>query len=211
MAAGKMENMMKRMGIWLLTGALYLTLPYFITALISGVEEEGQEQELLEARRIRVEYQRGTREMDINQYITGVLLGWGQWLDLENENQEMIKLLAIIIRTDICWHMREQWILEARELSHIYYSSQWFLARRGPQGQKEYELIEDCVLATSGKVLCEDGVCMEIDWYEESEALKPEGKQGISLATAREMTRQGSGYEEVLQHFYKESACLKIP
>lgn len=202
--------MMRRMGICLLAWATYLMLPYFITVFISGAEGETKRPEMLEARRIRVEYQRGAKEMDVNQYITGVLLGWNQWLDLENENQEMIKLLSVMVRTHIYRSMGECWILEAGELSYDYYGRRRFLAGRGADGQKAYELVEDCIRATAGQVLCKDGACMEISWYEESESLRQEGQQGISLATAREMTRQGKSCEEVLQYFYKDGVCVKL-
>ncbi len=179
---------------------------------LGGLLELGQggEEELVPIRRVSVDYELGTKEITINEYIAGVLCGYGKWLDLDRENTEMIKLLAVLTRTNIIVAMNDAYTVSAGELPFTYVGTETLTKNYGTEAADKWNYIMDCIKITDMEVLGKDGSISACPWYEASEELKEEKDRGISLATAREMTRAGKSYQEVLKYFYKEKEILKM-
>lgn len=182
------------------TIVLLITMIVVASCWPTGKEQPAREQE---KRRIVVTYELGTREILIDDYIAGVIGSFEKWADLDKENAEMVKVLAILVRSNIAYVMQEQYVIEAEKLPFKYDGGNSLVKNYGSGAAKKIAFINENVKATSGFIMKDESGFAYCGYYESTRALKGQNDTGLSLATAREMTRQGKNYEEVLKEFFE--------
>lgn len=154
-------------------------------------------------RRIVITYELGTREILLDDYIAGVICNFEKWADLDNDNAEMVKTLAVVIRTNVAWVMQENTVIEAEKLPFKYDGNNILVKNYGSDATKKIAFINENVKSTSGLILKDESGFVYCGYYESTRNMKGTNDTGLSLATAREMTRQGKNYEEVLKNFFQ--------
>lgn len=183
-----------------------------VASLISGTLEFGNSDldELSPIRRVSVNFELGSKEITIDDYIAGVLCSFGKWLDLDRENTEMVKLLSVLVRTNVISAMGQEYTIEADKLPFSYVGKDFLVINYGADADSQWNYIMDCVKITDTQVLSKDGNISVCPWYEANEQLKDENDSGVSLPAAREMTREGKDYKEVLKYFFKDLEITSI-
>ncbi len=136
---------------------VYLAVPVIVTMLATGVIEEDVSDELINGRRITVEYRNATRSTEIDQFIVMVLAGR---LEMSAET-EVLKAESVMIRTDIYRRMGDQMHITSKELAMPYYTKKQMESMWGDKYEENYNLLADCVAATSGIVMRYNGELIE--------------------------------------------------
>lgn len=136
---------------------IYMLVPFIMTTAITGVIEENLSDELVNGRRVAVQYKNASKSMDINKFIILVLASRFS----NSEEIEVLKAESVMIRTDIYRIMGEAMSIDSDDLGMAYMTEKQMKSAWGEQYQENYNLISDCVAATSGRLLSYNGQLIE--------------------------------------------------
>lgn len=136
---------------------IYMLVPFIMTMAITGVIEENLSDELVNGRRVAVQYKNASKSMDINKFIILVLASRFS----NSEEIEVLKAESVMIRTDIYRIMGEAMSIDSDDLGMAYMTEKQMKSAWGEQYQENYNLISDCVAATSGRLLSYNGQLIE--------------------------------------------------
>lgn len=136
---------------------VYLAVPVAITLSLTGVIEENVSDELINGRRVVVKYQNASKSTDINKFIIMVLAGR---FSLSSQI-EVLKAESVMIRTDIYRIMGDRMSIDSKELGMSYMTERQMKNAWGDKYEENYNLIADCVAATSGRLMRCNGTLIE--------------------------------------------------
>lgn len=188
-------------------GAVFTIVLLLLTTLVPVADESDT---LATVHKVSIHYERGSKLISLDEYIVGIMGEYRQWLDMDTYNQEMTRLLALMLRNNILVKMQGRYIIDAEEMPYNYEGINWLMYHYGNDCSEELQYIRDCVAANSGhRCVDKNGQLIEFSWYASSQELKKEGDTGVSLATARQMSREGMKAEEILEYFYPNSTILQ--
>ena len=188
-------------------GAVFTIVLLLLTTLVPVADESDT---LATVHKVRIHYERGSKLISLDEYIVGIMGEYRQWLDMDTYNQEMTRLLALMLRNNILVKMQGRFIIDAEEIPYNYEGINWLMYHYGNDCSGELQYIRDCIAANRGyRFVDKNGQLIECSWYASSQELKKEGDIGVSLATGRQMALQGSKLEEILQHFYPDGRIVQ--
>lgn len=128
---------------------LYMSIPLVMTLSINGVIEDNISDELINGRRVVVRYKNASKSMDVNKFIIMVL---ADRFSISSEI-EVLKAESVMIRTDIYRLMGESMSIDSGDLGMAYMTERQMQNAWGARYQEQYDLIADCVAATSGRLM----------------------------------------------------------
>lgn len=143
---------------------IFLFAPFLITMSMTGVIEDDISDSLVEARRVNVKYKNGSQAMDISKYMVGVL---ASRLSMSSE-VEVLKAESIMVRTEIYRCMGDEMTIDNTNLNLQYLSDKDMKNLWGDSYTANYNLIVDCISATSGKLISCNGQLIEPMYHEVS-------------------------------------------
>lgn len=143
---------------------VFLFTPFLITISMTGVIEDDISDSLVEARRVNVKYKNGSQAVDISKYMVGVL---ASRLSMSNE-VEVLKAESIMVRTEIYRCMGDEMTIDNTDLNLQYLSDKDMKNLWGDSYTANYNLIVDCISATSGKLINCNGQLIEPMYHEVS-------------------------------------------
>ena len=156
--------------------ALFLLTPFLITISMTGVIESNISDSLVEVRRVNVKYKNGSQAIDISKYMIGVL---ASRLSLSNQ-VEVLKAESIMVRTEIYRCMGDEMSIDSTDLNLTYLSEKEMKSLWGDSYTDNYNLIVDCISATSGKLINCNGQLIEPMYTEVSAGKTRNGAQVFS-------------------------------
>ena len=148
----------------MITIILFLFTPFLITISLTGVIESNISDSLVEVRRVNVKYKNGSQAMDISKYMIGVL---ATRLSLSSQ-VEVVKAESIMVRTEIYRCMGDEMSIDSTDLNLEYLSEKEMKALWKDAYTDNYNLIVDCISATSGKLINCNGQLIEPMYHEVS-------------------------------------------
>jgi len=160
--------------------AFFLFTPFLITISMTGVIESNISDSLVEARRVNVKYKNGTQAMDISKYMIGVL---ATRLSVSSQ-VEVLKAESIMVRTEIFRCMGDEMAIDSTGLNLEYLSEKEMKTLWGDSYTDNYNLIVDCISATSGKLINCNGQLIEPMYHEVSAGKTRNAAQVFSGSTS---------------------------
>lgn len=136
---------------------IYMLVPFVMTMAITGVIEENLSDELVNGRRVVVRYKNASKSMDINKFI---ILALANRLS-DSAEIEVLKAESVMIRTDIYRMMGDAMSIDSNDLGMDYMTEKQMKSAWGEQYEENYNLIADCVAATSGRLMSYNGQLIE--------------------------------------------------
>lgn len=143
--------------------------------------------------KVVVHYEAGSKEMGLNEYIAGVLCNYENWLDLDNRNAEMLKVMSIYVRSQIAYVMQDKWTIEAEKLPFRYAGINELFKKYGSGSQEKMTFIRENVIATNGVILEKDGKFVNFE---------------MDFAKILEKTKAGAGYTDVFTDFFQNYTLI---
>lgn len=152
----------KKLIMALIVIVVYLMFPFVLTMTVTGVIEDDISDELITGRRIIVKYKNATKSVDINKFIVMVLAN-----RLSQSSQiEVLKAESIMVRTDIYRIMDDQMSVDSTSLGMTFLTEKQMKTLWGNDYESNYNLISDCVSATSGRLINYNGRLIEARYTE---------------------------------------------
>lgn len=159
---------------------VFLFTPYLITISMTGVIEGNISDTMSEVRRVNVKYKNGSEAMDISKYMVGVLAS-----RLSSSSEvEVLKAESIMVRTEIYRCMGDEMSIDSTNLNLQYLSDKELKSLWGDSYTANYNLITDCISATSGKVINYNEQLIEPMYHVVSAGKTRNGSQVFSGSTA---------------------------
>ena len=158
---------------------IFLFTPFLITISMTGVIESNISDSLVEVRRVNVKYKNGSQAIDISKYIIGVL---ASRLSLSSQ-VEVLKAESIMIRTEIYRCMGDKMDIDSTDLNLVYLSEKEMQTLWGDSYTDNYNLIVDCISATSGRLINCNGQLIEPMYHEVSAGKTRNASQVFSGST----------------------------
>lgn len=142
-----------RLGLILTIIIIYLLVPFLITIIVTGKIEQNYSDELVDGRKVVVKYKNASQSMDINRFIVMVLASRLAY----SQEVEVLKAESIMIRTDIYRVMGESMSIDSTSLGMEFLTENQMKNEWKEKYEEYYNLLADCVAATSANViLCND-------------------------------------------------------
>ena len=145
--------MRQKLAAYVLVILIFIFTPFVITMLMTGVIEGDISDSLVECRRVNVNYKSGSQAMDISKYMIGVLAA--RWD--ESQEIEVLKAESVMVRTDIYRIMGDRMTIDSNDLGMDYLTVKEMKAKWGDSYESNYNLIVDCISATSGRLIVYNG------------------------------------------------------
>lgn len=139
--------------------------------------------------KILVKFELGTKEMELDEYIAGVICNYEKWLDYDNLNAEMIKTLAVFIRTRVAFTMQDMAAIEAEKLPLNYAGYNSLIRKYGTNAKEKIEFIKEAVRMTNGIILEKDSHFTDCS---------------MDLEKARELAQKGTNFDMILVELFQE-------
>lgn len=139
--------------------------------------------------KVVVKYELGAKEMELDDYIAGAILNYSKWFDYDNMNPEMIKLLAVVIRTKAAFTMQSLQIIEAEKLPINYVGYNDLIIKYGSNAKEKIDFIKDNVYATNGIILEKNSSFVDFE---------------IDMETIVKEINQGKTFDVILVEKYQE-------
>ncbi len=144
--------------------SIFLAVPCIITLSITGVVGNNTQDDAVTGRRVVVRYGNATKTYDVNKFIAMVL---ASRLNISSE-VEVLKAQSVMVRTDIYRMMGDEYSIESETLKMPYLTERQMKSQWGKDYDTKYNLIMDCVGATTGMVLTYNGELIEAKMQEVS-------------------------------------------
>lgn len=148
----------------IITIIVFLFTPFLMTISLTGVIESNISDSLVEVRRVNLKYKNGSQAMDISKYMVGVL---ATRLSMSKE-VEVLKAESIMIRTEIYRCMGDDMSIDSTDLNLNYISDKEMKSLWGDSFTDNYNLIVDCISATSGMLISYNSQLIEPMYHEVS-------------------------------------------
>ena len=159
---------------------IFLFTPFLITISMTGVIESNISDSLVEIRRVNVKYKNGSQAMDISKYMIGVL---ATRLSMSSQT-EVLKAESIMVRTEIYRCMGDEMSIDSTDLNLQYLSEKEMKALWGDAYTENYNLIVDCISATSGRIINCNGQLIEPMYHEVSAGKTRNASQVLTGSTS---------------------------
>jgi stage II sporulation protein D len=146
---GQRNRIGKKVGLLLLVLFVYMMVPFAITMSVTGIIEEDVSDQLINGRRVVVQYKNASKSMDINKFIIFVLADRFSMSD----QIEVLKAESVMIRTDIYRMMGDNMSIDSTSLGFSFKTEQQMKNEWGDLYETNYNLIADCVAYTGDQVI----------------------------------------------------------
>ena len=147
----------KNIFIILICICVSLLIPAVFTLSVTGVIEENMSDSVINGRKINVKYKRAVKSVDINKFIIMVL---AQRFEM-SQNIEVLKAESIMVRTDIYRIMKDDMQIDSENLNIPFLTENQMKDIWKDKFSENYNLIADCVSATSGVIMTYNGSPIE--------------------------------------------------
>lgn len=138
-----------KLGLIFIVLIIYLMVPFLITMAATGKIEQNYSDELVDGRKVIVKYKNASQSMDINRFIVMVLAA----RLAQSQEVEVLKAESIMVRTDICRLMGEAMSIDSTSLGMEFLTENQMKNEWKEKYEENFNLLSDCVAATSGSVI----------------------------------------------------------
>ncbi len=144
---------MKKFLIAAVVFLVYILTPALITMFVTGVTEQNVTQENVYGPRVNVKYKNASKSVEVNEFVTMVLADRFETTD----EAEVLRAMAIMIRTDIYRIMGEEMSVDSENLGMDYMTVSNMKNEWGKNYEEYYNLIHDSVTSTGQMVITYNG------------------------------------------------------
>lgn len=156
-----------------------------ILVVVCWPQDEKNEYQAPQIRKIIVRYELGTKEIEINDYIFGVMSNFKNWIKIDNP--EMIKILAVYVRTNIAYVMKNNFIMEVENLPFKYTGNNTSFSK------ELADFVRENINNTNGVILEDENGYISCQ---------------IDFERVYDMTKKGKLFNEILMELFPQNTII---